>query len=287
MRDKIIKLLDEKGDLPPLPDIVLKLQKMIKDPQKSIKDIAMLIEYDPVMAGKIIKLSNSAYYARSQIQIKTLPVAVSKIGLNMLLKLVYSLKISSLFSTNSLLNNSQFWQHSLGVAIFTQSLSIRVKATQNEQDISYLAGLMHDIGIMVFIYLIPSEYNDFLKKATSIKKPLEVQEYETFGIDHAELGGKFIEKWWNMDKEIVSGVANHNSHFREAMIKHKSEQIIHVANSICNDKGMPNGTNCFTETFEEDSWNKLGLSLDDVDSILKDVDYSLEQAEELVSFSFK
>jgi HD-like signal output (HDOD) protein len=287
MRNIILKLLDERGDLPPLPDVVLKLQKMIKDPQKSIKDIAMLIEYDPVMAGKIIKLSNSAYYARSQIQIKTLPVAISKIGLNMLLNLVYSLKLSSLFSTNSLLNNSQFWQHSLGVAIFTQSLSIRVKASKNEQDMSYLAGLMHDIGIMVFIYLIPREYNDFLKKTARIEKPLEVQEFESFGIDHSELGGKFIEKWWNMDKNIVSGVANHHSHFRESMSEHKSEQLIHIANSICNNRSMTNGTNCFTEVFKENSWEQLGLSLNDVDSILKDVDYSLGQAEELVSFSFK
>ena len=70
MRNTILRLLEERGDLPPFPDIVLKLQRMIKDPQKSIKDIAMLIEYDPVMAGKIIKLSNSAYYTRSQTQIK-------------------------------------------------------------------------------------------------------------------------------------------------------------------------------------------------------------------------
>ena len=205
----------------------------------------------------------------------------------MLLKLVYSLKLSVLFSKNSLLNNSQFWRHSLGVAFFTQSLSTRINASKDEQDMSYLAGLMHDIGIMVFIYLIPLEYNDFLKKAVTTEKPLEVQEFEAFGIDHAELGGKFIDNWWSMDKNIVLGVTNHHFPFRGGLSERKCEQLVHVSNGICNNQGMSNGTNCYTEVFKEGAWDQLGLSLNDVDSIFYDVENSLGQAEELISFSLE
>ncbi len=108
MREKIIKLLESNGDLPPLPDIVVRLQKMIDDPGSNARSIAKLIEVDPVLAGRILKLSNSTYYSRSTYPIKTLPVAITKIGTKVLVKLVYSLKFITLFNDSSVLDQSSF-----------------------------------------------------------------------------------------------------------------------------------------------------------------------------------
>jgi HD-like signal output (HDOD) protein len=287
MRQRILNLLKIKGDLPPLPEIVLRLQSMVKDPQKSIKDIAKLIEYDPVMAGRIINLSNSVYYTRSQTLIKTLPVAISKIGLNMLLKLVYSLKISNLFSDNSVLDCVRFWRHSFAVAIFTQSLCNKIKANREEQDIAYLAGLMHDIGIMVFIYLIPNEYSDFLKKAKEKEIPIEQQEKEAFDIDHGELGSIFIENWWHIDKKVCQAVLNHHNPFQGDGCERKCAQLVHISNGICNNVGIYNGTGCFTESFKEAAWQELGFTLDELEIILTDVNSLVEQAEELINMARK
>ena len=118
MRDKILNQLEIEGELPPIPDIVIRVREMTQSLKTNIKDIAKLIEMDPVLAWNIIKLSNSVYYTRSTTPIKTLPLAITKIGLNMLVKLVYSLKLCPLFTESSFLSNSQFWLHSLAVAIF-------------------------------------------------------------------------------------------------------------------------------------------------------------------------
>ena len=88
----------------PLPDIVIRIQEMTRSLDTNIKDIAKLIEMDPVLALKIIKMSNSVYYSRSTTPIKTLPLAITKIGLNMLVKLVYSLKLCPLFSESTFLS---------------------------------------------------------------------------------------------------------------------------------------------------------------------------------------
>jgi len=282
MREKILERLEEKRDLPALPDIVLRLQEMIRDPRSNARSIAKIIEVDPVLAGKVLKLSNSAYYSRSTTPIKTLPVAVTKIGFNMLLKLVYSLKLMTLFTDSTLLDCTGFWRHSLAVAIFTQSLSRRVRSARMIQDFAYLSGLMHDIGIMVFGHLIPVEYGEFLGKVSEKEEPLYRQEQDTFGIDHAELGALFIEKWWEVDEHVVRAVRYHHFPFSGAESDRRCEQMVHVANGICNNQDITNGVNVHQEIFRDGAWEELGLSLSEVEEILEDVHAALEQANELM-----
>ncbi len=124
MREVILKLLEEKGELPPLPDIVLRLQKLLKDRNTNAKTVAGLIEIEPILAGKVLNLSNSVYYSRSAKLIKTLPVAVTKLGFKMIIKLVYSLKLTKLFSDNTVLDSTQFWHHSLEPGTDSQVIGI-------------------------------------------------------------------------------------------------------------------------------------------------------------------
>ncbi|MBN1291416.1 MAG: HDOD domain-containing protein [Candidatus Latescibacteria bacterium] len=283
MRDKILDLIEKEGELPPLPDIVIRLREMTQSLKTNIKDIAKLIEIDPVLAWNIIKLSNSVYYSRSTTAIKTLPLAITKIGLNMLVKLVYSLKLCPLFTESTFLSNSQFWLHSLAVAIFAQSLSGKIKLSQEKQEITYLAGLMHDIGIMAFAYLIPIEYDTFLKDIEGKDETLFDQEQEIFGIDHAELGALYIDRWWDVDKHITHTVRNHHEINLDIGSKKDSTGLVSVANKICNSQGITNGINYRGEEFDEDVLSELGLSTKEIENILNDVQTSLEQAKELVS----
>ena len=268
-----------------MPEVVLRLQKIMQEKDTNAKDIAQIIEMEPILAGKILKLSNSTYYSRSTTPIKTLPVAVMKIGFKMMMKLVYSLKMTNLFSDTTILDSRQFWCHSLAVAIFTQALSQRVKISTTEQDVAYLAGLMHDVGIIVFGYLIHEEYGEFISNDLNEEEPVEVQEKKKFGIDHAELGALFIEKWWQIDEDISNAVKQHHLPLVGDKERLKCEQLVHVANGICNIQGITNGIDCYNEVFKDIVWEELGLSLADVDDILLDAGASLEQALELMAQS--
>ena len=286
MREKILNLLESEGELPPLPDIVIRLREMIQTLDTTIHDIVKLIEMDPVLALNIIKLSNSVYYSRSTTKINTLPLAITRIGLDMLVKFVFSLKLCPLFSESTFLSNSQFWLHSLAVAIFSHSLCYRIKATKEEQDITYLSGLMHDVGIMAFGYLIPLEYDEFIKKNQGIKEPLELLEQNAFGIDHSELGSLYIDRWWQVDENITHAVKYHHISLNDLKNKRNFIQLVHIANSICNNHGITNGINGYTDDFKKDILVDLGLSNDEIENILEDVNSSLDQAKELVAHGF-
>jgi HD-like signal output (HDOD) protein len=79
--------------------------------------------------------------------------------------------------------------------------------SQNEDlDASYLVGLMHDVGIHVFDYLIPEEYSYFINAAEESKRTFGRMEIEKFGIPHSELGAEFIGKRWAVSEIVVKSI---------------------------------------------------------------------------------
>ncbi|MFC1512081.1 HDOD domain-containing protein [Candidatus Latescibacterota bacterium] len=282
MREKILQLLESEGDLPPLPDIVIRIHDMVKRIDTNVRDIVKVIEMDPVLAGNILKLSNSVYYTRSSIQIKTLPVAITKIGLNALVKLVYALKLCPLFTDNPFISNKRFWTHSLAVAILTQSLSVKIHSTQEQHDISYLAGLMHDVGIMVLAYLIPLEYYKLLTELMDLDESLVSRERTLLGIDHAEVGSIYVDKWWRVEPMISKTVLYHHYMIEVVKEEQKSMRIVYAANEICNSQKLTNGITSQHMSNIESVLNEIGFDIQDMDSIIEEVNSSVDQAKELI-----
>ncbi len=282
MRKKILERIETQGDLPPFPDILLKLQTVLDDPDAGMSDVARIIELDPALSGKILNLSNSAFYHTGYIEIDTLSMAVNKLGLEKIRQLAFSLEMTKLFLDVKLVRPRQFWAHCLSVANFTQMLSQYSDVSSKIRNIAYLAGLMHDIGIMVMVYLIPKTYARFLKGLEKASIPLEKQEFNAFGIDHQEAGARYIEKWWHLDDQIVTAVRNHHLPFIGSANEQKCQQLVHLADGICNSYGQSNGIACYSEVFNPGAWEALGLSLDDVEKMMADIHVSVNQAMELL-----
>ncbi len=284
MRQTILERIKTKGKLPVLPEILVKLQTLLKDPDVNIPDIARLIELEPTLAGTILKLSNSTYYKTGYQKVDSLLMAVNKLGIERVKRMVFSLEITKLFSKAPLIDTVQFWKHSLAVANFTQLLAAYTKHLKTVNDTAYLSGLMHDVGILVFCYIIPEEYSAFLKNLDARQKTLENQEKEAFGINHQELGALFIKRWWLMDKNIVNAVRYHHFPFTGTKKERQCQQLVHLANGICSATGQTNGINCYHDVFNNGAWENLGLSLKDVEKMMTDVKLSISQSMELLGY---
>jgi HD-like signal output (HDOD) protein len=278
MRERILGMLESEGDLPPLPDIVIRIHDIVQRDDTSARQIASIIEMDPSLAGTIIKLSNSVYYTRSAAAIRTLPVAITKLGMKTLLKLVYSLKICPLFADSPFINSREFWTHSLAVAILTQSLSKRMHAASEQQDVAYLAGLMHDVGIMVLGYLVPLEYDAFLKERRTGNTPFVADERERFGIDHAEAGALYISQWWNLDPRIVDAVRHHHDEPATA----RGVNLVQTANTICNAQCITNGIAADDPAASAAVPVAVRIDSQELQFMIEEIQASVDQAKELV-----
>jgi len=283
MREKLIALIEEKGDLPPLPEILMNLEKKIHDPDCDILEVSGIIESEPVLSGRLIQLANSVLFGGGRDNVEDMNDAVMRLGVKMVLDMAYTVKLPGLFSKPKSFNQLHFWTHSLGVAYLTRSLGYMVKIPQEEIEFSYLCGLMHDLGILVFDHLIPEKYNEFLKQIKSSDLTLPENEEGTFGITHAELGARFIERWWPVSPALVETIrVHHEVPGEDGNVKHIAH-LLSTANLLANQNGfansiVPEGT----APLEYGVLDKLDLNSEELEILIENTKEGLEAAQAIL-----
>jgi putative nucleotidyltransferase with HDIG domain len=132
--------------VPSLPAAAMKCVSLLKSPETPLMQVTAVIETDPVLAAHLLRSANSATFG-SGATIRSLDQAVSRLGAQKLRGLVIEASARKLFeSPNPRINKATeaLWAHSKAVAILARDISAFVG--QNESDLAYMAGLLHDIG---------------------------------------------------------------------------------------------------------------------------------------------
>ncbi len=242
-RSQLLKRLREHHNLPVFPDIFHRLEIMLADAAKvNVNQVAELIESEPVIAGRVIKLANSAYYGGGRRTLDSISLAVSRLGYTTLRTLVYSCILPEMFKDIKGFNHLQFWRHSLTVGLLARDLMTRsIERTLRTIDQAYLSGLMHGIGILLFKTLVSEDYDTTLEITKDTGSILTKIEQDMFGIDHPELGSILLESEWGMDAVIVDAVRNQFNP-PEPGPPHSVHETLFVANAVCLVYNISNGT---------------------------------------------
>ena len=285
MREKILELIQTNPDLPPLPEILFGLQKLIDDPDCEVEDVYHLLKTDPILSGRLITLANSAMFGSGRNETRKLEDAVVRLGMKQVIDLVYALELPKTFKKCKAFDQVEFWKHSLAVAFITRSLSRKVLTDFDDIESSFLAGLMHDVGIIVLDNIIPKDYYNFLtlKDLSSSDKPLELLEEEEFEIAHPEVGAEFMKKWWDLSPKVVSAAFAHHG---KGPVKGESvtlNQVVGTANRIANLHAITHPvTTAFEDPPEEGYLDALKISQEDLDVVVDTTIMGLMAAETLL-----
>ena len=167
-RPEILKTIEKESKLPPVPQTVIRLRRLIDDPDAGIAEVEQVIKSDPVLSGRLVQLANSVFASGSGFMVTSLTRAVARLGLKMAMDVAYSLEVPKMFDKNTAIDQETFWKHSLACAVAASTLSKRRGDNRDEQANAYLGGLMRNIGILIFCHLMPRDYAVFLKKVQSL-----------------------------------------------------------------------------------------------------------------------
>lgn len=172
--------------LPSIPDVALQIQSALDDERKGLSHVARLIQVEPGLAARLIKIANSSlYYTGSPIP--DIRRAISHLGLKTTRNLVNCLVMHNVFDVRSCRLQQrikQLWQHSCRVAAISQVLA-RVTFGLNP-DRSLLAGLLHDIGVLPI--LVYADQHPVLVEHESLLDEVILNL-------RAELGGLILRQW--------------------------------------------------------------------------------------------
>jgi putative nucleotidyltransferase with HDIG domain len=191
---KVIESIDQ---LPSLPAIVTKLIQVVNSPESSADDAAKLIEKDPGLTSKMIRLANSAFYGIPR-SISSVSSAVVILGFNTIRSLVLSASVMKMFagSQQPALDKEKFWRHSITTAMAAK-LIVRhfINVRMMDPESAFCAGILHDIGKLIFNEYMSKEYVEVTAFAEKNKMALLDAETKVLGINHASVGKVISDKW--------------------------------------------------------------------------------------------
>lgn len=257
-------LIEDVDKLVSLPDIYYRLESAIVNPSVSTDAIARLLQSDPDLCARLLRMANSAFYSFPT-KIETIDRAVSTIGLRQIRELILVTSVVKAFSgiPTKLVNMAMFWEHSLAVGIMARTLGER--AGLPKADSYYIPGLLHDIGRLVMYLRLPALMHDLLLQQEHQGKDLYQLEQHCLGYSHAEIGGRLLQHW-NLPKSIYQPVAEHHDPLRDSEFEQLS-CAIHVADFWVNVNRLDSNGKQSEPDLKPEALTLLGLNAEDLDEI--------------------
>src|SRR6187549_3386357 len=149
-RDQAVNsAIREISHIATLPEITLKIIQLVESPTSTAQDLHKVINNDPALCSRILKVVNSAFYGLPG-QIGSINRAIVLLGLNAVKNIAIAASLAKLFRGGDLTPNfsaKSLWTHSVITAATAKMLSDRIGLSVSDE--AFLSGLMHDIGIMV------------------------------------------------------------------------------------------------------------------------------------------
>ncbi len=195
--------------MPTIPVILRPLLHCLDQPveQIDITRIVELISYDKSIAAQCVRMANSALFGRNK-PVESVRTAVMNLGMWRVRDLLFSNSLTQVIPANRwIVEPTVFWRHSLGVALVCRKFAEILGYPDTEK--AYLAGLLHDIGILVNSMVAPEEFRATFEKATREQIPLNEAELATLGFTHCD-SGRVLGEAWKITPELIQAIELHH-----------------------------------------------------------------------------
>ncbi len=188
--------IKEISHIATLPEITLKIIKLVEDPDSSAQDLNKVITNDPALGARILKVVNSAFYGLPG-QIGSINRAIVLLGLNAVKNIAIAASLAKLFRGGQIsphFSARDLWTHSVAVATGTRLLAEKVGLGLPDE--AFLAGLIHDLGVMVEMQAKRNAFVEIVEKvhAESAVKFRDA-EASVIGANHEQFGQGLCRAW--------------------------------------------------------------------------------------------
>ncbi|MFA6014813.1 MAG: HDOD domain-containing protein [Gallionellaceae bacterium] len=260
----------DKLVLPTLPEVAIKIQELIDDPNVSAEQIVVLLTGDPLISAQLIKSANSVLFIGKQ-PVESVRSAITRLGYRQLRNLVMFVTMNKMFyAKNSLINNKMklVWKNSRELAAVSYVLASHQSHLSPDQ--AMLAGLIHDIGVLPLCLYIEKHHSKIGEETLS----------ELIQSCSNIIGTKLLQKW-NFPPDMVQVAGEYNNLQRESSLAPLADYTDVVAIAKLQD---PLGT-------KEVAWNtiaavqRLGLSEEDCRNFLENFSERISLVAEMLGIS--
>lgn len=223
-------LLQKDSELSSLPEIYLRVSELLENEDSTSAQIGQLVETDPALTTRILKMVNSAYYGFPH-KIATISQSISILGRDRLRQILIGSMLGGVFGKmgSRVISLNDFWYDSVKTAILARYLC-RESRNSEQAETLFTAGLLHKIGQLILAQRLPDEYMRVQITIEAENENMLQVEQRIIGFTHCDVGAAFISKWGL--PQILSDIAHHYPSPQQSKDNEDEVRLISLASNL-------------------------------------------------------
>lgn len=262
-------LINKSLELVSPPATYAQLDALIQDDSASADDISQVINTDPALTTRLLKIVNSPYYGFPS-QISTISRAITIVGTSELTQLVLATSVINAFRgiPEDLIKMSDFWRHSIACAITASLIAKKCKIPAAEQ--FFIAGLLQNIGSLVIYQVIPELAKEAITSSLFGSETLDESERRLIGFDHTEVGEALAKKW-RLPAALTETIRHHHTPSQAELFPIEAA-IVHLADIMVTATGIfGHSGDHHVPKLDPQAWAELKLDEQQLPDIMQQV----------------
>ena len=247
VKERFVDLIRNRdASLPTLPVVIGNLLAKADSESATPEELARFLSNDQSLAARVLRIANSPYYGLLR-KIDSIPRAVTVIGFREVVSIALGSGVIGLLTPREkggLIDPVELWRHSIAVG-FASKEAGKITGKPLEDSVM-LAGLLHDVGKILFLIYFMADYAEVLVKHQAEGIPIHLAEAELLGIDHAQIAF-LLMKQWNFPDSICMPVRHHHD-IDQCPAEHRAVALlVGAADYACHVAGMGMSANTAPE----------------------------------------
>ncbi len=229
-------ILSQVSQLPTLPAVAVQVLGVTQASHTSAPDVVRLIEADPALTAKILKLLTRADLGVRG-DVVSIDRAVVLLGFAAVRNAVLSLQVYETFASvepgaGSVLVREEFWKHGLAVACAAEMAAKAASRVRVDSGEAFVCGLLHDIGKIALDACLPKSYGRVIAQCEMKRVSICDAERAVLGLDHAQAGKRLLDQW-NLPRAVVDCAwLHHHDELPESVQARDVIQVVHWADNV-------------------------------------------------------
>ncbi len=278
IQEAVAAAIKDISHIATLPEVTMKIIQLVEDPDSTAQDLNKVITNDPALGARILKVVNSAFYGLPG-QIGSINRAIVLLGLNAVKNIAIAASLAKLFRGGKIaptFDARELWVHSIATATATRLLSNRCGLGLPDE--AFLAGLIHDIGIMVEVQARRPQFIEALEMIQTQGVSLREAEFARLGATHEMFGAGLCKLWkFPVSFQYVTGFHHHPLDLAER--NRALTCLVHVADHIAARMKLGFAHDINAEApIDPDVLKLMNIDLDDVEEVCKLMPEAMEEA---------
>jgi len=272
-RRMLKRRVDALKSLPTFPESVGRINELLGEgeAEESFGKIAAMLETDPVLVARILRLVNSAFYGLSG-AVVTMYDALCMLGLDIIRGLILSTNAMDMLERQNSMQG--LWEHSFGCAVAATSLGQEL-GLPRVKELS-AAALMHDIGKVVLASQLPADYRQVVAFALRERVRIREAEDRLLGVSHDVIGEWLVTRW-RLPAVLAEPIACHHEPTRAERYR-EAAAVVHIADLMVRAYGFGFPGDHVMPDLEVAAWKLLGLSSRKLERAVRRMHHTLQEA---------